>query len=139
MQWNSWLRRTRRSAPTLDELTIDVQRLQSVTANVNRLAIEYKAEKLRALEAPAAAPLGLVAGLAAGLRSPELVAREEAELRSQRLVMEKEEERRRLEDEAMNPVVVEPAGVVVEEIVLEPVKLGEDRERTLAKMRRAAG
>lgn len=132
MQWNSWLRRTRRHPPSLEELQIDVVRQLSVQSNVTRLAIEYKEEKLRGIEPPA------TPSLAAALRDPQLAAREEQERLNEEDVIRKEEARREAEEAALNPatnVKVEP---VVEELP-QPVKLGEDRARTQALMRREAG
>jgi hypothetical protein len=44
------MRRTRKDPPTLDELKADFARQQRLATNVERLAIEYKAEKFRAVE-----------------------------------------------------------------------------------------
>lgn len=46
------MRRTRQDPPSIEELEIDFFRQQSVAANVERLAIEYKEEKLRMIEPP---------------------------------------------------------------------------------------
>lgn len=52
VQWNAWLRRTRKDPPSIDELEIDLNRKISLQNNVARLAIAYREEKLRGLEAP---------------------------------------------------------------------------------------
>lgn len=57
MQWSSWLRRTRREPPTLEELQKDHLRQLRLRENVHRLEQEYKAEKLRLAEANQAALL----------------------------------------------------------------------------------
>lgn len=57
MQWSSWLRRTRREPPTLEELQKDYLRQLRLQENVHRLEQEYKAEKLRLAEANQAALL----------------------------------------------------------------------------------
>lgn len=57
MQWSSWLRRTRREPPTLEELQKDHLRQLRLQENVYRLEQEYKAEKLRLAEANQAALL----------------------------------------------------------------------------------
>lgn len=44
------MRRTRKDPPSLEELQIDVVRQQRLKENVDRLAIEYKEEKLRLRE-----------------------------------------------------------------------------------------
>ncbi|GAA5867298.1 hypothetical protein JCM8547_003153 [Rhodosporidiobolus lusitaniae] len=51
VQWSSWLRRTRRDPPTLQELQTDLARQIRLQENVHRLEQEYKAEKLRLAEA----------------------------------------------------------------------------------------
>jgi hypothetical protein len=55
VQWNAWLRRTRRDAPTIYELEIDYERQTTLAANIERLAIAYREEKLRLAE-PAVNP-----------------------------------------------------------------------------------
>ena len=57
VQWSSWLRRTRREPPTLEELQKDYLRQLRLQENVHRLEQEYKAEKLRLAEANQAALL----------------------------------------------------------------------------------
>lgn len=52
VQWNAWMRRTRKDPPTMEELETDYMRQLRLASNVERLAIEYKLEKLRALEPP---------------------------------------------------------------------------------------
>ncbi|GAA5825426.1 hypothetical protein JCM5353_003626 [Sporobolomyces roseus] len=47
VQWSSWLRRTRREPPTLEELTKDYYRQIRLQDNVQKLEIAYKEEKLR--------------------------------------------------------------------------------------------
>ena len=66
MQWSSWLRRTRREPPTLEELQKDYLRQLRLQENVHRLEQEYKAEKLRLAEANQAALLQAPAAAAAG-------------------------------------------------------------------------
>ncbi|GAA5874210.1 hypothetical protein JCM3774_006765 [Rhodotorula dairenensis] len=51
VQWSSWLRRTRREPPSLEELQKDHLRQLRLQENVYRLEQEYKAEKLRLAEA----------------------------------------------------------------------------------------
>ncbi|BGO94122.1 hypothetical protein NBRC10512_002894 [Rhodotorula toruloides] len=57
VQWSSWLRRTRRDPPTLQELQSDVQRQLKLQENVQRLEQEYREEKMRLAEAHQAALL----------------------------------------------------------------------------------
>ncbi|BGP24623.1 hypothetical protein JCM10295v2_003541 [Rhodotorula toruloides] len=57
VQWSSWLRRTRRDPPTLQELQSDVQRQLKLQENVRRLEQEYREEKMRLAEAHQAALL----------------------------------------------------------------------------------
>ncbi|GAA5969903.1 hypothetical protein JCM8115_006023 [Rhodotorula mucilaginosa] len=66
VQWSSWLRRTRREPPTLEELQKDHLRQLRLRENVHRLEQEYKAEKLRLAEANQAALLQAPAAAAAG-------------------------------------------------------------------------
>ncbi|KAG0657003.1 hypothetical protein C6P46_006749 [Rhodotorula mucilaginosa] len=66
VQWSSWLRRTRREPPTLEELQKDHLRQLRLRENVYRLEQEYKAEKLRLAEANQAALLQAPAAAAAG-------------------------------------------------------------------------
>ena len=140
VQWSAWLRRTRLQPPTLEELQIDVQRQLSIQSNVERLAIAYKEEKLRAIEPP------IAESLAAALRNPAFVAREQEELAQQEAVMRKEEERRLAEESGV------AAAPVVEKVETEskrdhvepvedskPIPLGEDRARTQAILRRQLG
>ncbi|TNY19980.1 putative kinesin K39 [Rhodotorula diobovata] len=47
VQWSSWLRRTRRDPPTLQELETDLQRQLRLRDNVARLEQAYRDEKLR--------------------------------------------------------------------------------------------
>jgi NADH dehydrogenase [ubiquinone] 1 alpha subcomplex assembly factor 2 len=57
VQWSSWLRRTRRDPPTLEELQSDLQRQLKLQENVRRLEQEYREEKMRLAEAHQAALL----------------------------------------------------------------------------------
>ncbi|GAA6015324.1 hypothetical protein JCM10207_008948 [Rhodosporidiobolus poonsookiae] len=50
VQWTSWLRRTRRAPPSLQELQVDLARQIRLQDNVARLADEYREEKLRLAE-----------------------------------------------------------------------------------------
>lgn len=47
MQWTSWLRRTRREPPTIQELQEDYARQVRLQENVRRLEEQYQAEKVR--------------------------------------------------------------------------------------------
>lgn len=69
MQWSSWLRRTRREPPTLEELQKDYLRQVRLQENVHRLEQEYRAEKLRLAEANKATLLHAPAHAAVGHRS----------------------------------------------------------------------
>ena len=139
VQWSAWLRRTRLQPPTIEELQIDVQRQLSIQSNVQRLAIAYKEEKLRAIEPP------IAESLAAALRNPAFVAREQEETLQQEAVMRKVEERRLAEESgvtAIPPVMEKIEAEVKQEIQVKddaPIPLGEDRARTQAILRRQLG
>ncbi|GAA6026686.1 hypothetical protein JCM8202_002372, partial [Rhodotorula sphaerocarpa] len=51
VQWSSWLRRTRREPPSLEELQRDHVRQLRLQENVRRLELEYRAEKVRLADA----------------------------------------------------------------------------------------
>jgi NADH dehydrogenase [ubiquinone] 1 alpha subcomplex assembly factor 2 len=123
VQWNSWLRRTRKDPPTLNELEIDFFRQQSVQQNVERLAIEYKEEKLRLVE-PNVAELLAEGEERRKAREREIVDRirgeEEKEIKSYKLGQIKIGQH---EDEGLDQVEVKTT----------------DRQRTQAKLRRELG
>jgi len=50
VQWSSWLRRTRRSPPSLTELETDFYRQLKLKENVEKLNFAYQEEKSRLLE-----------------------------------------------------------------------------------------
>ncbi|KAI5475342.1 NADH:ubiquinone oxidoreductase, 17.2kDa subunit [Pseudohyphozyma bogoriensis] len=52
VQWSSWMRRTRREAPSMEELEQDMLRQARLKENVMRLEQQYQLEKLQALETP---------------------------------------------------------------------------------------
>jgi NADH dehydrogenase [ubiquinone] 1 alpha subcomplex assembly factor 2 len=123
VQWNSWLRRTRKDPPTLNELEIDFFRQQSVQQNVERLAIEYKEEKLKLVE-PNVAELLAEGEERRKAREREIVDRirgeEEKEIKSYKLGQIKIGQH---EDEGLDQVEVKTT----------------DRQRTQAKLRRELG
>ncbi|GAA5915594.1 hypothetical protein JCM6882_006388 [Rhodosporidiobolus microsporus] len=57
VQWTSWLRRTRRAPPTIQELEVDLARQIRLQDNVQRLEEAYREEKLRLAESDRAALL----------------------------------------------------------------------------------
>lgn len=115
VQWNSWMRRTRREPPTLAELEADYLRQQHLQTNVARLAEEYREEKLRKVE-------------------PSL------ESRGRVLEALAEERRRRGDEEVLDEIVLEEVGATEVEVEVDVEVRGEtEGEREKALLRRQFG